>query len=233
MKILALETSARAVSAAVTEEEHVLASAYLDVGLTHSRTLMPIVKAMLENAGLCVQDCDAIAVAAGPGSFTGIRIGVSAAKGLAFAAGLPAVGVSTLEAMARGLAHVEGLLVCAMDARRKQVYNALFRAQNGQLHRLTPDRAISLEALCAEVQGESGPITLIGDGAQLCLEAFREKEISCRMAPPHLLLQNAISVALCAADAVQTGRTVSAQELAPIYLRPPYAQTLAERALRR
>lgn len=118
MRILALETSAKAVSAAVTEDGKVLCSGYQDTGLTHSRTLMPIVEAMLKNTGLTVQDCDAVAVAAGPGSFTGIRIGVSAAKGLAFAADKPCAAVSTLEAMARNVAHMDALVVCAMDARR-------------------------------------------------------------------------------------------------------------------
>ena len=116
MRILALETSAKAVSAAVTEDGKVLCSGYQDTGLTHSRTLMPIVEAMLKNTGLTVQDCDAVAVAAGPGSFTGIRIGVSAAKGLAFAADKPCAAVSTLEAMARNVAHMDALVVCAMDA---------------------------------------------------------------------------------------------------------------------
>ena len=144
MKILALETSARACSAAVTEDGQVIASAFQCTGLTHSRTLMPMVEDMLKNAGLTMQDCGAIAVANGPGSFTGIRIGVAAAKGLAFAAGLPAVGVSTLEAMARNAAAPDGLILCAMDARHQQIYNAVFRVQNGVLTRLTPDRPIAL-----------------------------------------------------------------------------------------
>ena len=131
MRILALETSAKAVSAAVTEDGKVLCSGYQDTGLTHSRTLMPIVEAMLKNTGLTVQDCDAVAVAAGPGSFTGIRIGVSAAKGLAFAADKPCAAVSTLEAMARNVAHMDALVVCAMDARRSQIYNALFTSGGG------------------------------------------------------------------------------------------------------
>ena len=121
MRILALETSAKAVSAAITEDGRVLASGYQDTGLTHSRTLMPIVEHLLKNTGMALKDCGAVAVAAGPGSFTGIRIGVSAAKGLAFGAELPAAGVSTLAAMARNVSFWEGLAVCAMDARRGQV----------------------------------------------------------------------------------------------------------------
>ena len=229
MKILALETSAKAVSAAVTEDGKVLASGYQDTGLTHSRTLMPIVEHILKNTDLTVQDCDVIAVAAGPGSFTGIRIGVSAAKGLAFAAEKPAVGVSTLAAMARNVAWLDGLVICAMDARRQQVYNALFQAENGTLTRLTPDRAISLEDLAAEVKGDQRPKIIVGDGARLCYNALSEQGISCRMAPPHLVMQNAVSVALEAEELARAGHLLTAQELQPVYLRPAQAQRLRDR----
>ena len=229
MKILALETSAKAVSAAVTEDGKVLASGYQDTGLTHSRTLMPIVEHILKNTDLTVQDCDVIAVAAGPGSFTGIRIGVSAAKGLAFAAEKPAAGVSTLAAMARNVAWLDGLVICAMDARRQQVYNALFQAENGTLTRLTPDRAISLEDLAAEVKGDQRPKIIVGDGARLCYNALSEQGISCRMAPPHLVMQSAVSVALEAEALAKDGHLATAQDLQPVYLRPAQAQRLRDR----
>lgn len=229
MKILALETSAKAVSAAVTEDGRVLASGYQDTGLTHSRTLMPIVEGILKNTDLTVQDCDVIAVAAGPGSFTGIRIGVSAAKGLAFAADKPAVGVSTLAAMARNVAHLDALVICAMDARRQQVYNALFEAKHGRLTRLTPDRAISLEDLSAELRKIDTPKILVGDGAKLCEQYLTEQGIPCRLAPAQLLLQNAVSVALEAEEAAQSGALQSAQTLQSVYLRPAHAQRLSER----
>ena len=229
MKILALETSAKAVSAAVTEDGKVLASGYQDTGLTHSRTLMPIVEHILKNTDLTVQDCDVIAVAAGPGSFTGIRIGVSAAKGLAFAAEKPAVGVSTLAAMARNVAWLDGLVICAMDARRQQVYNALFQAENGTLTRLTPDRAISLGDLAAEVKGDQRPKIIVGDGARLCYNSLSEQGISCRMAPPHLVMQSAVSVALEAEALAKDGHLATAQDLQPVYLRPAQAQRLRDR----
>ena len=229
MKILALETSAKAVSAAVSEDGKILCSGYQDTGLTHSRTLMPIVEHILKNTGLTVADMDAIAVAAGPGSFTGIRIGVAAAKGLAFAADKPAVGVSTLAAMARNVAFCDGLVICAMDARRQQVYNALFEAKDGQLTRLTPDRAIDLEELAEELRSDPRPKTVVGDGAKLCLAHLTAAGIPCRLAPAHLVMQNAMSVALEAEAMAAKGKLVSAQALEPVYLRPAQADRLRQK----
>ena len=225
MNIIALETSAKAVSAAITQSGRVLASGYQDTGLTHSRTLMPIVEAMLKNTGLTVQDCDAVAVAAGPGSFTGIRIGVSAAKGLAFAADKPCAAVSTLEAMARNVAHMDALVVCAMDARRSQIYNALFTSEHG----CRPEwEGRTVAELAEELRSEPLPLVIVGDGAVLCEKALTEAGLPCRLAPPQLVMQNAMSVALCAEDLARAGKLVSAQELLPVYLRPPQAQRLRQ-----
>lgn len=226
MKILALETSAKAVSAALSEDGRILASGYQDTGLTHSRTLMPIVEHLFRNTGLTMADCDAVAVAAGPGSFTGIRIGVAAAKGLAFAAEKPAVGVSTLAAMARNVAFADGLVLCAMDARRSQIYNAVFLAENGHLTRLTPDRAIALEELAQELREDSRPKLVVGDGARLCFDFLSNAGLPCLLAPPHLIMQNAASVALEAEEAAAAGGLISAQDLQPVYLRPAQAQRL-------
>lgn len=228
MRILALETAAKAVSAAITEEGRVLASGYQDTGLTHSRTLMPIVEHLFQNTGLTVADMDAIAVSAGPGSFTGVRIGVSAAKGLAFAGEKPAAAVSTLAALARNAACFDGLIVCAMDARRQQVYNALFAAENGRLTRLTPDRAIALSDLAEELKGDRGPMMVLGDGGQLCYDFLTGAGVPCRLAPPQLRKENAMSVALEAEELAKAGGLVTAQELAPVYLRPPQV-TLSQR----
>ena len=226
MKILALETAAKAVSAAITENGKVLAAGYQDTGLTHSATLMPIVEGLFRNTGLAPTDVDVVAVSAGPGSFTGVRIGVSAAKGIAFAVEKPAAAVSTLAALARNVAFADGLIICAMDARRQQVYNALFEAKNGILTRLTPDRAISLEDLAAELWNDPRPRRIVGDGAQLCMDFMTEAGILCRLAPPHLVMQNAVSVALEAEVLAAEGKLVTAQELAPVYLRPPQAERL-------
>ena len=224
MKILALETSAKSVSCAVVEDGAPLASAYQCTGLTHSRTLLPMVDAMLKNADLTIDDMDAIAIAAGPGSFTGLRIGIAAVKGLAWAADKPCCGVSTLEAMAQNLRHMDGLIVCSMDARRSQVYNAVFAAEGGQLTRLTPDRAIALSQLQEELQGDPRPKLVVGDGASLCSGFLSEAGIPCRMAPAQLVRQNAVGVALAAEEMAARGETVSARDLVPVYLRLSQAE---------
>ena len=223
MKLLALESSAKAASCAVLSNGEVLASAWQATGLTHSRTLQPMLEDMLSNSDLTLQDLDAIAIAAGPGSFTGLRIGVAAAKGLAWAAEKPCIPVSTLEGMAWPLAHLEGTIVCAMDARRQQIYNAVFRAENGVLTRLREDRAISLEDAVSDLLTLDGPFTVVGDGARLCAEFLTARGIACRLAPPHLLLQSAVGIGL-AAQRLWPGAAVSAQELVPVYLRLSQAE---------
>ena len=209
MRILALETAAKAVSAAITEDGKVLASGYQDTGLTHSRTLMPIVEGLLRNTGMTVGDLDAVAVSAGPGSFTGVRI-----------------GVSTLAALARNVAFAGGLIVCAMDARRQQVYNALFEARDGAPARLTPDRAISLADLAEALRDDPRPKTVLGDGGQMCFDYLTAAGVPCRLAPAHLVKEDAVSVALEAEELARAGGLVTAQELAPVYLRPPQAERL-------
>lgn len=224
MKILALETSAKSVSAAVAEEGVVLAQAYQNNGLTHSVTLMPLVDDMLRNAALTLKDIGLIAVANGPGSFTGLRIGVSAAKGLAWAQELPCIGVSTLEAMARGAADFEGLIVCAMDARRQQIYHALFRSEGGVLTRLRDDCAIGLDAVAETLRQESLPKLVVGDGGALAHRYLTEQGIDCRLASPLHRFQSAAGVALCACERAQRGEVCSAQELQPVYLRLSQAE---------
>ena len=225
MKILALETSAKAVSCAVAEDGTPIASAWQQTGLTHSRTLMPMVEAMLQNSALALSDMDAIAVAVGPGSFTGLRIGIAAAKGLAWGAEKPCIAVSTLEAMAMPLSHMDGhLILCAMDARRQQIYNALFLAQEGKLVRLRPDRAISLEEVAAEVRDEARPITIVGDGAALCHNFLTNRGIPCALAPIHLRAQSAVGVGLAAEALAKEGKLLSAQDLSPVYLRLSQAE---------
>ena len=189
-------------------------------GLTHSRTLLPMAEDMLKNAELSLDKVDLFAVAHGPGSFTGIRIGVSTVKGLAWAADKPCVGVSTLEAMAwHGLAA--GGLVCpVMDARRSQVYNALFQVENGKPVRLCEDRPIALSQLAEELRTLNAPAFLIGDGAELAEKYLREQAIPCTVAPENLRWQSAWGVAMAAMDKTPG----NADALLPVYLRLSQAE---------
>lgn len=224
MKVLALESSAKAVSVAVCENGMVLAQGYQNTGLTHSVTMMPLLENMLEKASIKLEDCDIIAVAAGPGSFTGLRIGVSAAKGLAWALDKPCCGVSTLEAMAENGRSFEGTVICAMDARRQQIYNAIFTCHEGELTRQCEDRAVALEVVAEELKNDPAPKLVLGDGAALCCEYLNSHGVPCRMAPPQLRFQQAAGVALVAQRMAEEGRTVSAQELTPTYLRLSQAE---------
>ena len=221
--ILALESSATACSVALTRDGALIARNWQNSGLTHSRTLLPMADSLLKNSGHTLDEVDVIAVAAGPGSFTGLRIGVATAKGLAWPREIPCAACSTLESMAWPLAHLEGkILVCAMDARRKQVYNAIFRATGEGLERLRPDRAISLEDLEAELRELPGEKILVGDGAQLCYNTLTDPDL--RLAPEHLRLQDAWGVARSAQELAARGALVRGADLVPVYHRLSQAE---------
>lgn len=224
MKILAVESSAVSASVAVTEGERLLAQSFQNRGLTHSATLMPMVADLLRQTGLSLPEMDVIAVAAGPGSFTGVRIGVAAAKGLAWPEDKPCAPCSTLASMAWQCAHMGGEIWAVMDARRNQVYNARFWAENGELTRLTEDRAISLEELLAEPRRGEQPPLLVGDGLDLCRESCLARGLSVRVAPPHLCQQSAWGVAREGLSLAEQGKLVSAGQLAPQYHRLSQAE---------
>ena len=220
MLILAFESSARAASVALLRDGSLVSQYSQCSGLTHSRTLLPMAEDMLKNAELSIRDVDCFAVAHGPGSFTGIRIGVSTVKGLAWAADRPCVGVSTLEAMAwHGLA-AGGVICPVMDARRHQVYNALFAIRDGKPVRLCEDRPIALEELAPQVKELGAPVFLVGDGAELTAKYFESEGIPFRMAPENLRWQSAWGVAMAALD--KTPGT--ADDLLPVYLRRSQAE---------
>ena len=242
MLILALESSAKPASVALCEDGELLGQYFQNCGLTHSRTLLAMAESLLGNLGVKVSDIGLIAVSRGPGSFTGVRIGVSAAKGLAWGMDIPVCGVSTLEAMVYQTPKPGVILSPVMDARRSQVYNALFKWSDGAPVRICEDRAISLEDLAAELRdlptrypalsaglvradeshAPSTPASciLVGDGASISYEYLSSAEITCRIAPGILRWQTAHGVALAAANA----QPVAAIELEPSYLRPSQAE---------
>ena len=224
MLILAFETSAKAASVALTQDGNLLGESYQNTGLTHSQTLMVMAEDLLKQCSKTVSDLDAVAVAEGPGSFTGVRIGVAAAKGLAWGAELPCYGVSTLEAMAVSLGIYEGYVCPCMDARRNQVYNALFYVNQGKLERLREDRAIALADLKTELEQLNAPIYLVGDGSRLTHKTLSAEIPNLILPPEHRIHQRAVGVAILADAKAAAGESGDGAALSPNYLRLSQAE---------
>ncbi len=220
MKILALDSSAVPASAAIWEDGKILGEFYSNTRQTHSQTLLPMVEGLLKCTSVSLKEIDQFAVSAGPGSFTGVRIGVACVKGLAMPEDKPCVGVSTLEAIAWNLSCMEATICAVMDARCQQVYNAVFEADGQNLRRLTPDRALSIEELSHEVANWKSPVYLVGDGAKLCFSSPEFSSLDVLLPPEHLLYQRASSVAQAALHTP----AVTCAQLAPFYLRMPQAE---------
>ena len=230
MLTLAFETSAKAASVALMENGKLLGESYQNTGLTHSQTLMVMAEDLLKQCGKTVSDVTTVAVAEGPGSFTGVRIGVAAAKGFAWGRQLPCYGVSTLEAMAVSLGVYEGHICACMDARRSQVYNALFLVDNGIAERFSEDRAIALADLKTELEHIDGPIYLVGDGSQLTYKTLSGEIPNLILPPEHRMHQRAVGVAILAEQKQSAGDAGNGNALTPNYLR--LSQAERERAER-
>ena len=209
MLILALDTTALTATAAVTDDEKLIGLYTLNTSLTHSETMLPMIENLLHNSKISIKDIDKFACSAGPGSFTGVRIGISIIKGLAFGTGKPCVGVSTLEALAYNLNGFDGVISPVMDARRSQVYNALFR--NGE--RLCEDRLITVDELQEDIKKYGEKIYYTGDGYKLI--HYNET-----VTPEILRYQNAYSAAQLALNE----NSVADIELSPVYLRASQAE---------
>ena len=232
MIFLGIDCSAVSASVAIVEftdgevpAEKILSSSYTNVGLTHSQTLVPMIKATLENARLTLSDIDFFAINAGPGSFTGVRIGVAALKGITEFDGEKCFSVSTLESMAYNFRGVTDGLVCSvMDARCEQVYTACFEVNGTDVTRLTEDTAVSIKELGENLKTLRKNIIFVGDGASLCYNIL-SKELESSLAPSHLVYQNAVSVAILAKHSMDRGeKPVSGEHILPVYLRAPQAQ---------
>jgi tRNA threonylcarbamoyladenosine biosynthesis protein TsaB len=224
LKILAIESSAGPASVCVLDDGKILYESYSNVGLTHSRTIMPMVDGALKMTSLCLSDVDVLAVACGPGSFTGVRIGVSAVKGMALGAEKECLGVSTLEAMAYNLLSCDCTVCSVMDARCAQVYCGLFSVKDGVVSRVMDDTAVSIDSLKEEIKKIDGTVYLVGDGADICYAQFAELP-NVKLASPQQRFQRASGVALCAKYAIENGaKTVDAADLDVVYLRLPQAE---------
>ena len=224
MLILAFETSAKAASTALLEDGRLLGESYQNTGLTHSQTLMVMAENLLKQCGKTAADVNAVAVDAGPGSFTGVRIGVAAAKGFAWGREVSCYGVSTLEAMVLSLGAYQGYVCPVMDARRSQVYNALFYVNHGQRKRIADDRAISLEQLRGELLSLQEPVFLVGDGSVLTYQTLSGEVSNLVMPPEHRMHQRAAGVALLAAEKIAAGEPGDGAALVPNYLRLSQAE---------
>lgn len=226
MKILAFDSTAKVASVAVTEGDKTLAVYSIDNGLTQSELLLPMAEDVLKSLRIDFSNIDAYAVTVGPGSFTGVRIGVSLVKGLAFGRGLPCVPVSTLEALAENLMGLPGIIVPCMDARRSQVYTAIFLSDGDRITRITEDAAIPISELYELLRVHSDKkIYLVGDGYEVTYKALTQLLLPNLSNTPELLrAQNAASVGRLAHKKLDAGEYVTDEELSPIYLRMPQAE---------
>lgn len=224
MIILAFDSTAKAASVAVTDDERLLALYNIDNGLTHSELLLPMAENMLKSLRLSFDDVGLLACAVGPGSFTGVRIGVALVKGIAFGKNIPTIAVSTLDELAENLAGLDGIIVPVMDARRQQVYTATYKGEGGSLEKLTPDRAIAISELAEELKAFSEPIYLVGDGYEVAKRGLLAAGVEVKETPKLLITENAYSVAIVAKRKHEAGEVMSDLEIAPTYLRMPQAE---------
>lgn len=222
MKILALDSTAVVGTVALCEDQRPVALYTLNTGNTHSQTLLPMIESALSCAEWEIDDVELFAVSHGPGSFTGVRIGVATVKGLAFGKNIPCAGVSTLEALAYNLRYSDGIICPVMNARRSQVYNALFSCKDGVLTRLCPDRAISIAELDEALSGMDAPIYLCGDGYDITVDGLQKTKVV--PVAPEQRNQSAYSVAMCGLAVYQRGEFQDDASLAPVYLRPSQAE---------
>lgn len=224
MKILAFDSTATSASVAVFDDDNLIGEFFINTKQTHSQTLLPMAESLLKNTKVDVKDIDLFAVNTGPGSFTGVRIGVAAVKGMAMALNKPCVAVSTLDSMAYNLLDVNCTAVCVMDARCNQVYNANFKVDNGNVEKLCDDRALSIDELTDELKSVDSHIVLVGDGAKLCFDKMKDAIPNIKIASIQNRYQKASSTALVALNLYNNGKTLTAEELMPYYLRLPQAE---------
>ncbi|MBR4950150.1 MAG: tRNA (adenosine(37)-N6)-threonylcarbamoyltransferase complex dimerization subunit type 1 TsaB [Clostridia bacterium] len=223
MVILACDSSAKPCSVAILDGEKLVYQSFLNNKLTHSETLMPMIENALSLSGYDLSKIDAIAISKGPGSFTGVRIGVSAVKGIAMGRNIPCIGVSTLKSMAYNHKNCQKVICSVMDARRDQVYNGIFEFSHGILKVIEDDRAVSLDELKAELSKIEKDIILVGDGADLCYNYMKELS-NLSIAEENVKYQNGYGVGLCAIEAYKNGEYDDFRTLVPGYLRKSQAQ---------
>lgn len=226
MYILAVDTSSKTASAALLKDENVIGEYFSDTGFQHSRTLMPMIESLLRCSEISPEEIELYAVTVGPGSFTGVRIGVAAVKGMAFAGNKPCVEISPLETMAMNVPNFDGIVCPTMDARCNQVYNGLFERNGNENKRLCPDRALKIDELIDELKSYNKKVCFLGDGATLCAGQAEQNQIEYIIPQNNILYPKASSVGLIGLEKYKKGEYVTAETLAPLYLRAPQAERM-------
>ena len=227
MKILALETATVAGSVAIVDDNKgLIGEVRVDVKVAHSERLMPSVEWLLNASGLSINDIDAFAVSIGPGSFTGLRIGLSTAKGLAFSTGKPLVPVKTLDAFARTLVYCSYTICPMLDARKNEVYAGLYRWEDDLCKKIMPETAISPETLLSEIKG-NGPLLFTGDGTLKYHEVIEETlKKDAVFAPSYRMSPSASSVAEIAFETLEQSDLPDPVSIIPFYIRKSEAEVL-------
>ena len=221
MKILSVDSSSVSASVAITENGVTLAENFINNGLTHSQTLMPMVEKTLIEANMSAKDIELFAITNGPGSFTGVRIGIASVKGMADALGKKCIAISTLEAIAEPLKNEDSIACAVMDARCNQVYTAIF--QGGK--RLCEDKAVLIDELGVELKSYNKKVVLIGDGSVLCYEKLKDVVTDIHLADENIRFIHASSIGRLAEEKVKNGETpTESANLVPFYLRLPQAE---------
>ena len=225
MIILAFDSTARAASVAVCDDERLLGLYNIDNGLTQSELLLPMAEHLLSSLKLKFSDIELLCTATGPGSFTGVRIGTALVKGIAFGRDIPCVSVSTLEELCENITPLPAILVPCMDARRGQLYTAIFKSDGRSATRLTPDSAMSIEDLAKELKKyEDKRIYLAGDGYEVAKEGLAKLGVQTMETPRLLVTENAYSCAMVALRKYRNGNYLNDTDICATYLRLPQAE---------
>ena len=232
MKILAIDSSAQVASVAVLSDNAVLAEYSVDYRKTHSQTLLPMIDEVLRMTETAKEDITAIAVAAGPGSFTGLRIGAATVKGLAMVWNVPIIPVSTVAGLACNLAGTDDLVCPLMDARRGQVYTGVYGFEGSTIVEYVPDACMTIDPLIEKINALGRKVTFVGDALSVFQEKLKSSvTVPYSLAPVHLAKQSAASVGWLGVKLLAEGRTVSAEEFVPTYLRISQAEREREERL--
>lgn len=225
MIILSIDSSTPVAGIAVSDGMQLLGEITLNTKNTHSEKLMPLVKHLLDELALSVNDLDAIAVTQGPGSFTGLRIGMATAKGLAQGAGKKLIAVPTLDCLAQNLLHYPGIICPIMNAQKKQVYTAIYRSGRDKLERLSDYQAIAVEQLAAQLKELQEDVWFVGDGVAAFADMFQELlGDACRFADGHNILPRAGALAMLAAERASEERFDDLYQAELIYIRKSEAE---------